>query len=219
MFLWVCLCASVFVCLCVLCGHCERRCAPAVRRLDFSLRALCVSCVRVRVQRKKLNALRRVEHYERRMALLRGKVGGMDDRCIAAFVIFNNEESALRCVHDYRCVAACEPRFLGDSSLSRLFAEFASSPLPIPSLVLWSCVRPHPGRCSLPITACPTLSQLFPQGRARAACASYLCWLSPLPPTHPPSLPPHPPSGARRGFWVGCCSPFRFDFGERTAWR
>jgi hypothetical protein len=54
------------------------------------------------LQRKKLNALKRIESYERRMGMLRAKVGGTDPKCVGAFVVFNNEESALRCVHDYR---------------------------------------------------------------------------------------------------------------------
>ena len=56
------------------------------------------------LQRKKLSALRRVEYYEKRMNLLRGKVGGTDLKCLGAFVVFNNEESALRCVQDYKYV-------------------------------------------------------------------------------------------------------------------
>ncbi len=54
------------------------------------------------VQRKKLRALKRVELYERKIDLLRGHQGGADDTCIAAYVVFNNEESALRCVDDYK---------------------------------------------------------------------------------------------------------------------
>ncbi len=58
------------------------------------------ACLRV-LQRKKLNALKRIEVYEKRMNLMRAKVGGTDLKCVGAFVVFNNEESALRCVEDY----------------------------------------------------------------------------------------------------------------------
>ena len=45
---------------------------------------------------------------EKRMNLLRGKAGGTDLQCIGAFVVFNNEESAIRCVEDYKCVGAVD---------------------------------------------------------------------------------------------------------------
>ncbi len=54
------------------------------------------------LQRKKLAALKRIEAHERKLRKLRGTLGGTDQKCIGAFVIFNNEESALRCIEDYK---------------------------------------------------------------------------------------------------------------------
>ena len=56
------------------------------------------------VQRKKLAALARLERYEKRMDVLRGYQGGANQECIGAYVVFNNEESALRCIEDYKWV-------------------------------------------------------------------------------------------------------------------
>ena len=73
----------------------------------FSLLNCCL-----RMQRKKLAALKRVERYEKDMLLLRSKLGGTSSECVAAYVIFNNEESALRCIDDYKYVRPAPPPFL-----------------------------------------------------------------------------------------------------------
>lgn len=88
--------------------------------------------------RKKLSALRRVEYYEKRMNLLRGKVGGTDLKCIGAFVVFNNEESALRCVHDYRRSSGFLGRLLQPTPLRfRATHRLIVTRAPEPQEVLW----------------------------------------------------------------------------------
>lgn len=63
---------------------------------------LVLRSVSIILQRKKLRALSRVELYERQIDLLKAKQGGTDSHCIGAYVVFNNEESALRCIDDYK---------------------------------------------------------------------------------------------------------------------